>query len=220
MPYIVHPSAEEAGCDAWFALPAGFLVLPLDALLTATGPGAAERLRDAVAPLLATAPDDRVRQQFVARIAAAQHTLALLCEEGTVHCALGLHRDDDGDDGPLMSLFTFTWRQIARAPRSLVAARTIAGRGHDAAELVDLPCGPGALGEMCRTVPAAHGLAEERLLLLTAYIPHPSGERLAVLDLATAAVARAEHYRAMLRDTAYGFTFDDPHVNEAHRAKR
>jgi hypothetical protein len=49
----------------------------------------------------------------------------LLLKAETMHCCLGLHADDEGDGGLLLSLFTLAWRATDWAPRSVLAARAV-----------------------------------------------------------------------------------------------
>jgi hypothetical protein len=211
---VVDDSAVDPHADLWFAEPPGFLPLPLDALLPEPGSRAADALRAAAAPFLDSAPDDTVRIRFVAHVAAGQQLLAALREAGTVHCALGLHRDDAGDvdDGlPLVSWFTVSWRATAVAPRAATAARAVApASGFDRVEYRELPCGPASLGEAILTPPAGTALPQQPLLQLRAHLPHPDGKRLAVLALSTTALARREQYRAILRRIVETVCFRNP----------
>jgi hypothetical protein len=59
-------------------------------------------------------------------------------------------------------------------------------------------------------VAASDARLGERLLQVSAYVPYPDGERLAILNLATPAVEHADHYRALLREIAYLVSFDNP----------
>ncbi|WP_407565313.1 hypothetical protein [Streptomyces sp. 184] len=209
--YILSDSVTAPDREAWFALPAGFTTLPLDALTAPPDHPDATRLRDAVEPLLAAAPEGVVREQLVGQLASAQRMLLALRQEGVVHCSLGLHRDDAGDGRVLTSFFAFRWQEISRSPRHLTAARAVA-TGHDRIEVLDLPCGPAALGDTTMTVAPDLGLPVKRLLQVHAYLPHPDGCRLVVLTLTTAAVNRRAHYRAMLRDVAEHVSFENPLV--------
>lgn len=218
--YVLSESVTAPDREAWFALPAGFTTLPLDALTassgsadaSSSGSADASRLREVVDGILDGAPDGVVRQRLIGQLAGAQRMMLALREEGVVHCSLGLHRDDDGDGRVLTSFFTFRWQDISRAPRHLTAARAVAA-GHEHVEVLDLPCGPAALGEVARTVAPDLGLPVERLLQIHAYLPHPDGSRLVVLSLTTPAPGRRSHYRAMLRDVAAHVSFDDPLVH-------
>ncbi|MFF4251488.1 hypothetical protein ACFY1L_09790 [Streptomyces sp. NPDC001663] len=221
--FILHPSLAEEGDGIWFATPAGFTTLPLEALLEpATSPGAAE-LREALAPILASAPDELSRQSFMANLSAAQRMVNILRVAGTVHCSLGLHRDDtgDGDGGVLLSLFAVGWVATAWAPRGVNAARAVAtAEGHTDIEYAELPCGPATFSETVRTPTAESGLPRQPLLQIHANLPHPDGNRLAVLTLSTTAVAHREHYRDILRQIAGMASFEDPFSPVADEQER
>ncbi|MFF5154998.1 hypothetical protein ACFY3N_01790 [Streptomyces sp. NPDC000348] len=152
------------------------------------------------------------RQQLIAQFATAQRLLAALREVGTVHCSVGLHRDDVvGGPGPLFSLFTISWRETATAPRGVTAARAVtAGGGHGGVEFVELSCGPAAFSESVSVPGAGSGLPRLPLLQVHAHLPHPDCRRLAVLTLTTTAPARRDEYRAILRLIAASVSFKSP----------
>ncbi|MFE0102803.1 hypothetical protein [Streptomyces sp. NPDC059009] len=216
--FTLDDSAADPDADIWFAEPAGFTAIPLAALLNpATSPAANSPVREALAPLLDAAPDDVVRQQFVARLAAAHQLLTYLCEAGTVHCSIGLHQDDATEDrtprptAPLLSLLTLAWRQTATAPPAITAARAVtAAEHHDRIEYLDLPCGPVTLSEAVRTPTPGSGLPPDPLLQVHAHLPHPDGKRLAVLTLSTTAVERRDDYRRLLHQVAELVSFENP----------
>ncbi|MGW0902757.1 hypothetical protein [Streptomyces sp. NPDC002853] len=210
-------SAEDPDADIWFAEPAGFTAVPLAALLNLPSTPGSDGLRAALGPVLDAAPDDASREPFVAQLAAGQRMLAALCEAGTVHCSIGLHRDDVAESGavgrgrPLRSFFTLSWRDTAVAPPSVTAARAVAPAGqHTRIEYLDLPSGPASISETVRTPSADSGLARQSLLQIHAHIPHPEGKRLAVLTLTTAEVTHREQYRAILDQMAQLVSFDNP----------
>lgn len=216
--FVVDDSARDPDATVWFAEPAGFTVLPLHALTAAPGSPGAEQLRTALTPLLDAAPDEVARQRFIAQLAAGQQMMVALAEVGTVHCSIGMHRDDtdeaeggaEGGD-PLISFFTVSWRDTAWSPRAVTAARAVAAaEGHSDIEYVELACGPASLGETVRTAASDSGLPQGPLLQVHAYAPHPDGRRLAVLTLSTTAVGRREHYRRILRQIAETVSFDNP----------
>ncbi|MEU9899764.1 hypothetical protein ACIBCS_08450 [Streptomyces phaeochromogenes] len=214
--FILHDSVNDPDAELWFVEPAGFTALPLGALLPEPGSQAAEELRSAAAPLLAAAPDEMARQQFIAHFASGQQLLGTLREVGTVHCSIGMHRDDVKEPGtsdgqPLLSLFTLSWRDTVVAPRGVTAARAVtAGEGHVHVEYLELPCGPATISETVSTPSADSGLPQQPLLQVRAHLPHPDCKRLVVLVLSTTAVARREEYRAILHQLAETVSFDDP----------
>ncbi|WP_328873574.1 hypothetical protein OHT76_27755 [Streptomyces sp. NBC_00287] len=214
---VVDDSAEDPQAELWFAEPPGFMPLPLDALLPEPDSQAAHALRTAAAPFLDSAPDENVRLQFIAHVASGQQLLAALREIGTVHCSIGLHRDDVGEETddqrhPLLSFLTVSWREAATVPRGVLAARAVTS-GSDGAriEYVELPCGPATFSESA-SVPSAdsRGLPARPLLQIRAHLPHPDCKRLAVLTLGTTAVARRAEYRAILRQIAETVSFEKP----------
>lgn len=214
---IVHESVHDSHAELWFAEPAGFTALPWEALLAEPGTPGADSLREAMAPLLASASSEIARQEFIAQVASGQQLLAALREFGTVHCSVGLHRDDiGGGPRPLLSLFSITWRATATAPRAATAARAVtASLGHSRIEYVDLPGGPATLSETTVGPAPGSGLPQLPLLQVHAHLPHPDCKRLAVLTLGTTALARRGEYRAILRQVAETVRFADPLAVEA-----
>ncbi|MFE2301096.1 hypothetical protein ACFXAW_23285 [Streptomyces sp. NPDC059445] len=208
----VDESAEDPDADIWFAEPAGFTAVPLDALLPEPDSSAADDLRIALAPFLQAAPEEAVRQRFIAQFAQGQRLLGALREAGTVHCSVGLHRDDvDAGGGPLLSFFTVSWRTTAVAPRAVTAARAVSGLDARAnIEYAELPCGPVTFSESVHTPGAVEGLPRTPLVQFRAHLPHPDCRRLAVLTLSTTAVGRCEQYRAILRRIATMTGFEGP----------
>ncbi|MEU9447141.1 hypothetical protein [Streptomyces sp. NPDC048277] len=210
---IIDESANDPHAGIWFATPGGFTALPIDVLLAAPDSAEADRLRQAVAPLVEAIPDGVTRQQFIAQLASGQQLLRALREVGTVHCALGVHRDDvaGGGGGTLHSLFTVSWRDIAWAPRAVSAARAVATADqHAHVEYLDLPSGPASIGETVRTPSPESGLPPTPLLQIFAYLPHPDRKRMAVLTLSTTAVERRVQYRAILNNIAELTSFESP----------
>ncbi|MCF2125934.1 hypothetical protein L1I79_05715 [Strepomyces sp. STD 3.1] len=216
---ILHDSVDDPYAELWFAEPPGFIALPLDVLLAAPGSPTAEGLRVAVAPLLDAAPSELVRQGFVAQLAQGQRMLAALCQFGTVHCSVGLHRDDvdaSGAAAHLLSFLTITWHSTSVAPRAVTAARAVtASVGHSRIEYVDLPSGPATLSETTTGPAPGSGLPQLPLLQVHAHLPHPDCNRMAVLTLSTTALARRGEYRAILRQVVETVRFVDPLAAEA-----
>ncbi|MFJ9345982.1 hypothetical protein [Streptomyces sp. NPDC101237] len=190
---MIDESARGQDTDIWFALPPGFVPLPFRELAAAGREPVQDRGRFAdVGPVL--------------------RLVRLLLEAGTVHCCLGLHADDEGDDGPLLSLFTLAWRRTNWAPRSVLAARAVAGADRpEHIQTLDLPGGPASLVQTRLTAPSELGLGVPcELVQLTVYLPCPDGERIAVLSLSTTTATRAKHYRALLLDIASTVSFESP----------
>ncbi|MBY8344804.1 hypothetical protein LXH13_25530 [Streptomyces spinosirectus] len=208
-PFITDASAQLPGTDIWFALPAGFSPIPMGELQS-SGIDAGTPDGDAVlSSLLATAGGPTEQQQLEAMCAPVRRMMLALAATGVIQCSVGLHTDDEGDGRLLLSLFTLAWRRLPWSPRSIMAAR-IAASAENAVhlEMLELPCGPGSLVET--HVAASDARLGERLLQVSAYVPYPDGERLAILNLATPAVEHADHYRALLREIAYLVSFDNP----------
>ncbi|MFG3246856.1 hypothetical protein [Streptomyces sp. NPDC048187] len=208
----VHESVMDPQAELWFAEPAGFLALPLAALLAEPATSAADALSVIAAPLLASAPDEMARQQLVALVASGQQALGALCGFGTVHCSIGLHRDDVGPvRAPLLSLFTISWRDTNVAPRGVTAARAAtAADGHTRIAFEEVPCGPAVFSETTVRYAAESGLPQHPLLQIHAHLPHPDCKRLAVLTISAVAVSRREEYRAVLRGIVGTVRFEDP----------
>lgn len=219
---VVHPHTRAEGDGIWFAVPPGFVSLPLGVLLAPVGTPEQEELSAALTPLLASAPDETSRRQFTAVLASVQQMIYTLRREGTVHFSLGLHRDDIGNDetGALISVFTITWVDTSWAPRGVIAARAVtAAENHTHIAYDELPCGPAAFSEILRTAKPDSGLPQEPLLQFHAYLPHPDGTSLALLTLSTTAVRHRERYRTLLRHIAQLVAFDDPLTKPAEGEK-
>ncbi|MEU2424471.1 hypothetical protein ABZ619_26220 [Streptomyces sp. NPDC007851] len=190
--FVIDESARRADTDVWFALPPGFVPLPLEELTAADDPARTAGRLSGLGPVLRLA--------------------RLFLEAGAVRCCLGLHTDDEADGGPLLSLFTLAWRAAGWAPRSVLAARAASGpAAAEHLETLELPCGPAALVQTRLEVPSELGLhAPGGLLQITAHVPCPDGRRIAILSLATTAAERARPYRDLLRDVARTVSFEDP----------
>ncbi|MEU2334888.1 hypothetical protein ABZ608_15080 [Streptomyces sp. NPDC013172] len=209
----VAPSVTDSRAGIWFATPGGFTELPVDVLLAGPDSAEADRLRLAVASLVDALPDGVTRQRFIAQLAHGQQLLRALRDVGTVHCALGIHRDDvtGGTGETLHSLFTVSWRDIAWAPRSVSAARAVAtADSHAHVEYLDLPCGPAAMGETVRAPSPGSDLPQTPLLQIHAYLPHPNHRRMAILTLSSPATQRRAQYRAIVRNIAELTSFTSP----------
>ncbi|WP_399942372.1 hypothetical protein ACGH52_24545 [Streptomyces sp. BBFR25] len=209
---LVHESVTDAQAELWFAEPVGFMPMPLNSLLAEPGSSDAEAMREAVAPLLEAAPSELARQRFIAQVALGQRMLGALCGYGTVHCSVGLHRDDiDPTGGHVLSLFTISWRDTNVAPRGVTAARTAtSAAGHTHIAFEELPCGPAVLSETTLRYTAETGLPSLPLLQIHAHLPHPDCKRLAVFTVSAVAVSRREEYRALLRGIVETVRFEDP----------
>lgn len=221
--FTVADSAEDPEADVWFAEPAGFTAVPLDALIPSPDSQGADDLRTALAPFLQAAPDEPARQRFIAHLAQGQQLLGALREAGTVHCSIGVHRDDLDEGaasggGPLLSFLTVSWRATAVAPRAVTAARAVSGVDAAGVEYVELPAGPVTFSESVRTPRAVDGLPQVPLVQFRAHLPHPDCKRLAVFTLSTTAVGHRDQYRAILHRIASLATFENPLVPTSSEA--
>ncbi|GHB69207.1 hypothetical protein GCM10010377_70040 [Streptomyces viridiviolaceus] len=213
---VLHESVHDPHAELWFAEPAGFTALPLEALLAEPDAPHADGLRAAAAVLLESAPDEMARQEFIALLASGQRMLRALGEFGIVHCAVGLHRDDvggvaGGNAQPLLSLFTVSWCATAVAPRAATVARVVTrATDHSHIEYLERASGPLAISESVRRPAAGSGLPPHPVLQIHAHLPHPDCKRLAVLTISTTAMARRAEYRAMLRQIVETVSFQNP----------
>ncbi|TPQ20234.1 hypothetical protein [Streptomyces sporangiiformans] len=222
-PFILDDSVKDPHASIWFAVPAGFTELPIEALLASPESSEADELRVALAPLIEAIPDGVARQQFITQLAQGQQLLLALREVGTSHCSLGLHRDDtEGGEGrTLLSLFTVSWREIKISPPAMSAARAVAtAEQHAHIEYAELPCGPVSISETIRIPTVESGLPQDPLLQVYAHLPHPDGKRMAILTLGTTAVARREQYRSLLRQIAELVSFDNPLAQAEDEGRR
>ncbi|MWA12098.1 hypothetical protein [Streptomyces sp. BA2] len=212
--FILDESMNEPNAHFWFAVPAGFNPIPIAALLNPPGSAGDHELRTAIEPLMKSAPDDTARKQLLMQLALVQQLLAALMEATTVHCSIGLHRDDisvNDNGGYLLSLLTLSWRDIATATPAVTAARAVAGaEGHTNIEYLELPCGPASFSELVRTPNAESGLPQDPILQVFAHLPHPDGKRLVVLTLGTTAVSRRSEYRSLVHQMAENVSFENP----------
>ncbi|MEU1304074.1 MULTISPECIES: hypothetical protein [Streptomyces] len=212
-PFIVDDSVGDSRASLWFAAPASFVELPMEAFLVAPDSNESGALFAALIPLVEAIPAGVSRQQLIGQIAGAQQLFLALNEVGTVHCSLGVHRDDaEGGDGRiLVSMLTVSWRDIAWSPRAVSAARAVAtAEGHTHIEYLELPCGPASISETIRTPADNPRLPREPLLQVCVHLPFPDGKRMAIFVLSTTAVHRREQYRAILQQIAQLVSFENP----------
>ncbi|MFK8848032.1 hypothetical protein [Streptomyces sp. Ac-502] len=192
--FAIDGSAMSAECDIWFALPPGFVEVPLV-------PGA-----DATADeweLLSTLVPEEQYGAFRERMQEARAMGVLLARSGAVHLSIGVHHDES--DGVVHSVFLIKWQELPWTPPKLAAAKAaLASGGARSADLVDLPCGPAAVAESLD-----HREGQE-VFQMTAYLPHPEGRRVAVLALSTTAESGHEHYRDVFHGIIGMVSFDNP----------
>ncbi|OON78471.1 hypothetical protein [Streptomyces tsukubensis] len=210
-PLVVHDSARDPRATLWFAVPPGYVEVPLDGV--------------------EVEGEDTLPAGARGRLASARGLLGALRDVGVVHCSVGTHRDDaEGGDGrALLSLFAVVWREIAWAPPAVTAARCVA-QGREVEWMDDVPCGPAALCEavgglsgataasamsvasVASAASAAYATAadDRPVLQIRACLPHPDGRRLAVLTVSTGEVTRRRLYREMLRTVVGAVRFESP----------
>ncbi|MEU3710183.1 hypothetical protein [Streptomyces catenulae] len=194
--FSVEDSASSPYCEIWFALPPGFLEVPL-AVETESGEDTALE-----AQLGSILPRDQ-HLSLLADMEDARTMRDLLAQNGTIHFSIGVHQTESGEI--LHSAFLIRWEETAWTPTNLAAARAVlASTETQASELVDLPCGPAAISE-CLTKQD-----EKQVFQLTGYLPHPDGNRVAVLSLSTTAAADLAAFRDMFRGIIRMVSFVNP----------
>ncbi|MFD8223731.1 hypothetical protein ACFV16_06100 [Streptomyces massasporeus] len=208
--FVIDPSARILDADIWFALPAGFVPVPLTELVAAeevrAGAEGRGHSHEALATML-NRPGNS--EQLLGLLAPVRRLAQVLAYSGVIHCSVGMHRDDEGDGSLLLSLFTVGWRETVWAPRGVTAARAAsATQDTSHMEALELPCGPASLVAI-RTNPLGVDPAQE-LLQAVVYVPFPDARKLAILTLSTTAVHRSVHYRDLLRELARMVTFENP----------
>ncbi|MFF8898339.1 hypothetical protein ACF082_12775 [Streptomyces lydicus] len=193
--FAVAESAMSAECDIWFAVPPGFVEVPLESPTGAAARRGLELLTELV-------PQDQY-ESFRSNMDEAQAVGRLLAGAGAVHLSMGMHQDESGD--VLHSVFLIKWEEVPWAPPKLAAAKAaLASAEARDAELVDLPCGPAAVVE---SLGEREG---QKVFQLTGYLPHPDGRRVAVLALSTPAASDHENYRDMFHGITRMVSFDNP----------
>jgi len=179
-------------------IPAGFHRLEL------SPPQVRLDLLDELLAGLPTAPPGRAAEVF----ADYERALAALREQEVLLCALGLHQDALG--AVCSSVLTLTARPLAgAAPRAVLAELRARALGDGSAAVgalpVELPLGPALLLERRQRADA-----ERRLWTGTVAVASADRDRVAVLQLSSAATALAADYRAVLLGTAHTLGFPAP----------
>lgn len=189
-------------------VPAGFHPLALDPA----------QLPEAVAELLAglpPAPEGRATEV----LADYRQALGLLREQDVLFCALGLHQGRDADVHS--SVLALTAEPLSGAVPGLVLADLLARATADAStagvQPLELPSGPGLLVEqLCeRTAPRFDGAGPQDWPVVpvwtgTVALASAAQDRLALLQLSSAATALAAEYREVLLGTAHTLAFPAP----------
>ncbi|MGW1558236.1 hypothetical protein ACWCQ1_17200 [Streptomyces sp. NPDC002144] len=172
VPYLIDESALGQDAEIWFAVPPGFVPLPLQELSEAVHvPAQAGRQGDALELMLTGLPDGTARETLLAGLGPVFRMAQLL-----LAASVG---------GLLLSLFTLASRTTDWAPRGLLAARAaLSTKDAERIEVLDLSCGPVSLVQTRLTAPQEAGnTTGHRLLQNTAYVPCPDGRPLAILTL-------------------------------------
>ncbi|EGX54947.1 hypothetical protein SZN_35347 [Streptomyces zinciresistens K42] len=206
---VIDDSARDTTAKLWYALPDGFLDVPLQALDPAPGSAYEEQFTNVLALILDSAPEDQ-RERYAGALRDMRFMVGQMRGEGVIGCSLGLHFADDGSS--VTSVVTVALRDIEWAPPKLTAVRAAAAReSAGGVELLALPGGrPGSMCDTLVTVPAVAGLPAQELYQCDVYVPAPSGAQLAVLALSTTAVSARGHYRDLMKAVAHTVAFHDP----------
>ncbi|GAO10194.1 hypothetical protein TPA0598_06_03590 [Streptomyces lydicamycinicus] len=196
--FAVAGSAMSAECDIWFAMPPGFVEVPL-----ASPPDPPDATAtDGLEMLTELVPEEQY-ESLRSSMDEARAMGRLLARTGAVHLSMGVHHGESGE--VLHSVFLIKWEEVPWAPPKLAAAKAaLASSEAREAELVDLPCGPAAVVE------SLNKREGQNVFQLTGYLPHPDGRRVAVLALSTTAGSDHEHYRDMFYGIVGMVSFDNP----------
>ena len=215
---VIDDSARDTTAKLWYALPDGYLDVPLEALDPAPGTEHEEQFTNVMALILGCVPEEQ-RDRYVGALRDMRFMVAQMRTEGVIGCSLGMHFGDDGSSS--LSVVTVALRDIEWAPPKLTAVRAVSLRESPTnVKLLTLPGGlPGSISDTLVTVPAAVGMPAQDLYQCDVYIPAPSGAQLAVLNLSTTAVSARAHYRDWMEAIAHTVAFHDP-LPEIERTMR
>lgn len=215
---VIDESAKDPSSKLWYALPAGFFGIPIDALAPEPGSERETHLEQALALVLGLAPEEQ-RDRYTGALRDVRFMAAQMRSEGVIACSLGMHYADDGSSAS--SVFTVALRDIDWAPAKITAVRAATVReSAENVELLTLPGGrPASINDTVITMPALEGVPSHDVYQCNLYVPAPSGMQLGVLTLSTTAVGSREHYRELLAGIAYTVSFHDP-LPEIERAAR
>ncbi|QOV36812.1 hypothetical protein IM697_43845 [Streptomyces ferrugineus] len=206
---VIDDSARDTTAKLWYALPDGYLDVPLEALDPAPGTEYEEQFTNVMTLILSCAPEEQ-RDRYVGALRDMRFMVARMRGEGVLGCSLGMHFADDGSSAT--SVITAALRDIEWAPPKLTAVRAVSSRENATnVELLTLPgVRPGSFCDTLVTVPAVAGMPAQELYQCDVYIPAPSGTQLAVLSLSTTAVSARGHYRDLMKGVAHTVSFHDP----------
>ncbi|MFI1732724.1 hypothetical protein ACH40E_26650 [Streptomyces acidicola] len=206
---VIDDSARDTSAKLWYALPDGYLDVPLEALDPAPGTEHEEQFMSTMALILDCVPEEQ-RDRYVGALRDMRFMVAQMRSEGVIGCSLGMHFAGDGSSA--LSVVTAALRDIEWAPPKLTAVRAASLRESPTnVKLLTLPGGrPGSISDTLVTAPAVAGMPAQDLYQCDVYIPAPSGAQLAVLTLSTTAVSGRAHYRDWMEAIAHTVAFHDP----------
>ncbi|MER6016023.1 hypothetical protein [Streptomyces bluensis] len=215
---VIDDTARDPSAKIWYALPGGYVDVPLDALDADPGSEQEADLDHLTALIVDCAPESE-HDRYAGALRDVRYMVRQMQREGIVGCSLGMHYADDGSSA--VSVFTVALRDIEWAPPKLTAVRAVSLREcPENVALLTLPGGrPGAVSDTLVTMPALVGMPAQELYQCNLYVPAPSGVQLAVLTLSTTAVGSRKHYRELMEGMAYTVSFNDP-MPEIERAAR
>jgi hypothetical protein len=215
---VIEDSALDPTSQIWYALPGGFVDIPLAALAPEPGTEGEQRLEQAMALVLEATPG-AVRDRYLGALRDVHAMARYMQREGVIGCSMGMHLADDGSGA--LSVFTVALRDIEWAPPKLTALRAVAERqsAQNIAALVLAGGHPASVADTVVPRFSAPGLPPQDLYQCNVYVPDPAGARLAILTLSTTAVGVRSHYRQMMEGIAYTVSFVDP-MPEIERAVR
>ncbi|MEU9287110.1 hypothetical protein AB0D57_20945 [Streptomyces sp. NPDC048275] len=206
---VIDDSARDTSAKLWYALPDGYVDVPLEALDPDPGTEHEEQFMNVMALILSCVPEEQ-HDRYVGALRDMRFMVAQMRSEGVIGCSLGMHFADDGSSA--VSVVTAALRDIEWAPPKLTAVRAVSLRENATnVELLTLPGGrPGSFCDTLVTVPAVAGMSAKDLYQCDVYIPAPSGAQLAVLALSTTAVSARGHYRDLMKGIAHTVAFHNP----------
>ncbi|MDI3386081.1 hypothetical protein QIS99_07590 [Streptomyces sp. B-S-A8] len=213
---VIDDSARDTTAKLWYALPDGYLDVPLAALDPAPGTEYEDHFTSVMALILSCVPEEQ-RAVYAGALRDMRFFVTQMRAEGVIGCSLGMHFADDGSSA--MSVVTAALKDVEWAPPKAMAVRAASARENVTdVELLRLPGGrPGSFCDTLVTAPAVAGMPAQDLYQCDVYIPAPSGYQLAVLSLSTTAVGSRGHYRDLLKGVAHTVSFQDP-LPEIERA--
>lgn len=215
---VIDDTARDPSAKIWYALPAGYLDIPINALDPEPGSEQETSLEQALTLILDLVPDDQ-RDGYTGALRDVRFMAAQMRSEGVIACSLGMHHADDGSSAS--SVFTVALRDIEWAPAKITAVRAVSLREcSENVGLLTLPGGrPASISDTVITMPALEGVPSRDLYQCNLYIPAPSGTQLGVLTLSSTALESRGHYRDLMEGIAHTVSFHDP-LPEIERAAR